>query len=52
MRPFYFVYLITNYSQLLRKQSSVQIVIPGIILGGLEKIMEIEIKVAVSRRGI
>lgn len=44
MVHFYFVYLIMNYSQLLRKQSSVEIVIPGIFLGGLEKITEIEIK--------
>jgi hypothetical protein len=50
--PFYFVYIIINYSELLRKQSSVEIVIPGIFLGGLEKITEIEIKVTVPRKGI
>jgi hypothetical protein len=37
------------YSQLLRKQSSVEIVIPGIFLGGLEKITEIEINATVPQ---
>jgi hypothetical protein len=41
-----------NYSQLVRKQSSVEIVIPGIFLGGLAKITDIEFNVAVTRRGI
>jgi len=41
-----------NYRQLLRKQSSVEIVIPGIFLGGLEKITEIEIKITVPRKVI
>jgi hypothetical protein len=41
-----------NYIQLLRKQSPVEIVMPGIFLGGLEKFTEIEIKVTVPRRGI
>jgi hypothetical protein len=57
--PFYFVgpvycffNLIITYSLLLRKQSSVEIVIPGIFLGGLEKITVNEIKMTGPRRGI
>jgi hypothetical protein len=52
MLPLYSVQLIMNYSQLLRKQSSVEIAIHGIFLGRLEKIREIEIKVTFPRRVI